>query len=254
MFCLSPKFISRGWIVVPFLLVVCLLAASPAAAINFDVRGTDVNVGGYLKLMAIYDADGVVDAGPFDGDLVGGYDPPLDGTSTAETKDFRMTARESRLFVKTKSDAAGAVIKTHFEGDFYGGSDVDSETWSNSTSYRLRHAYGSFTKGSHGITAGQTWSTFMDLAAGVPDMDIAGDPGFTFVRQALVKYQYDMRPGHYIAVAAENPDRGLTMNAPPPAGVLFINAGKSEEKMPDFIVKYFYATKAMTLSARGLLR
>jgi len=241
----------RNGITVVLLLAAAVLVASPAAAVDFDVKGTNVTVGGYLKLMMIYDTDGSVDTGPFDGDLVGGYDPPLDGSPNAEKDDFRMTARESRLFVKTKTDIDGAVLKTHFEGDFYGGSDVDSETWSNSTSYRLRHAYGSYSKNGHGITAGQTWSTFMDLAAGVPDMDIAGDPGFTFVRQAMVKYQYDMRPGHYFAAAIENPDRGLVAAGP---ASFFTNPGNSEETMPDFVLKYFYATKAMTFSTRGIVR
>jgi hypothetical protein len=251
---LGPQFFLRNRIPILFLLVVTILLASPAAAVTFDAKGTEVTLGGYLKLMMIYDSDGTVDTGPFDGDLAGGYDPPLDGTPNADKEDFRMTGRESRLFVKTKSDTDNGVLKTHFEGDFYGGSDVDSETWSNSTSYRLRHAYGSFAKGSHEITAGQTWSTFMDLAAGVPDMDIAGDPGFTFVRQALLKYQYNLRPGHYVAVAIENPDRGLIANGPPPTGTLFVNAGTSKETMPDLVLKHFYATKTMTFSPRVILR
>lgn len=251
---LSPQCFLKNRFTVLALLLAVILVAAPVGAVDFDVKGTNVTVGGYLKLMMIYDADGTVDTGPFDGDLVGGYDPPLDGTPTAETKDFRMTARESRLWVKTKTDSGNGVIKTHFEGDFYGGSDVDSETWSNSTSYRLRHAYGSYSTGSNEITAGQTWSTFMDLAAGVPDMDIAGDPGFTFVRQALLKYQYNLRPGHYLAFAVENPDRGLIANGPPPSGTLFVNAGTSTQELPDFVVKYFFATKSFTLSPRAIFR
>ena len=250
--CLRPESFLRNRITVPLLLVISMLVVSPAAAIDFDVKGTTVTVGGYLKLMAIYDTDGRVDTGPFDGDLIGGYDPVLDGNAEAEKNDFRMTARESRLFVKTKSNVDGFVIKTHFEGDFYGGSDVDSETWSSSNSYRLRHAYGSFAKDSHEITAGQTWSTFMDLAAGVPDMDLAGDPGFTFVRQAQLRYQYNLRPGHYIAAAIENPDAGLRV---PP---WFVNntpaTVTSEETMPDVVVKYFYATKTFTVSPRVIFR
>ncbi|MFH1152927.1 MAG: DcaP family trimeric outer membrane transporter [Pseudomonadota bacterium] len=251
MFRQGRPFFLRNGISVLFLLVAAILMASPAAAFDFDVKGTDVSVGGYLKLMMIYDTGGRVDTGPFDGDLVGGYDPPLDGTPNDDKQDFRMTARESRLFVKTKTKTDLGVLKTHFEGDFYGGSDVDSETWSSSTSYRLRHAYGSLDMGNYEVTAGQTWSTFMDLAAGVPDMDVAGDPGFTFVRQPMVKFQYNLRPGHYLAVAIENPDRGLTAAGPV---AFFSNPGNSEEKLPDFVLKHFYATKAMTFSARGVFR
>jgi hypothetical protein len=235
------------------LLAAVIAGVSPAAAIDFDVQGTNVTVGGYLKLQMIYDTDGTVDTGPFDGDLIGGYDPFLDGDPLGrdEGEDFRMTARESRLWVKTKTDTDGAVVKTHFEGDFFGGSDVDSETWSSSTSYRLRHAYGSLTKGSHVVLAGQTWSNFMDLAAGVPEMDLAGDPGFCFVRQPQVRYQHNLRPGHYIAVSIENPNRGLTAAGPVS---FFTNAGTSKETLPDFVFKHFYANKKMTLSPRFLLR
>jgi len=258
--CTYPQFLFRNRITVFLLLLAVLLAASSAWAVEFDVKDTKVTVGGYLKLMMIYDTDGYIDskAHPFNGDLMGGYDPPLDGTKIynsdgrmdAEGEKFRMTARESRLFVKTKTGSDSGVLQTHFEGDFYGGSTNSTDTWSNSEALRLRHAYGSLTRGSHVILAGQTWSTFMDLAAGVPDMDIAGDPGFTFVRQAQVRYQYNLRPGHYIAAAIENPDRGLTSAGPP----LFTNAGVSKEALPDFVLKYFYANKMLTLSPRFIVR
>lgn len=249
MLCKGQLFFFRKQISVLFLLLAAILMASPAAAFNFDAKGTDVTIGGYLKLMMIYDTDGTVDTGPFDGDLVGGYDPPLDGAEKADTNDFRMTARESRLFVKTNTKTDAGVLKTHFEGDFYGDGFTDSETWSNSTVFRIRHAYGSLDMGNYEITAGQTWSTFMDLATGVPDMDVAGDPGFTFVRQALVKVQYNLRPGHYLAFAIENPDRGLTAGP-----TYFTTPGTAEDKMPDFVVKHFYATKVGTFSARGIVR
>jgi len=258
--CPDPQFLFSKRISICILLIALVLAASPASAIDFDVKGTKVTLGGYLKLMAIYDIDGYIDskAHPFNGDLMGGYDPPLDNTVIvnsdgridSEEDKFRMTARESRLFVKTRSETDSGVLQTHFEGDFYGGSTNSTDTWSNSEALRLRHAYGSLARDSHVLLAGQTWSTFMDLAAGVPDMDIAGDPGFTFVRQAQVRYQYNLRPGHYIAAAIENPNRGLTAAGPP----FFTNPGSSKEALPDFVLKYFFANKMLTLSPRLLVR
>lgn len=247
----KPQSFFTNRITVLLLLMTVLLMASPAMAAELDLKDTKVSLGGYLKLMMIYDTDGTVDTGPFNGDLVGGYDPALDDTTYADEEDFRMTARESRLFVKTKTNTDSGVLNTHFEGDFFGGSTNSTDTWSNSEAFRLRHAYGSLASGSHVLLAGQTWSNFMDLAAGVPDMDIAGDPGFTFVRQAQVRYQYNLRPGHYLAFSIENPDRGLASAGPVS---YFNNAGNSDEKMPDFIAKYFFANKRMTLSPRILLR
>jgi hypothetical protein len=247
----SPQIFVKNRICILLLLLAFILAASPASAVDFDAKDTKVTLGGYAKMMMIYDTDGSVDTGPFNGDLAGGYDPPLDGSSTDDKEDFRMTARESRLFMKTKTQTESGLLQTHFEGDFYGGSTNSTDTWSNSEAFRLRHAYGSLTRGSNVILAGQNWSTFMDLAAGVPDMDIAGDPGFTFVRQAQVRYQYNLRPGHYIAAAIENPNRGLTAAGP----VSFLtNAGTSEDKLPDFVLKYFFANKTLTLSPRIVLR
>ena len=254
--CLGRRFSFRNLISVLLLLVAFMLVAGPALAVEFDVKDTKVTVGGYLKLMAIYDTDGYIDssAHPFDGDLIGGYDPPLDGTNAPgmppEGEKFRMIARESRLFVKTKTQTPKGLLQTHIEGDFFGMSGNDTATWSNSSALRLRHAYGSLTSGSHELLAGQTWSTFMDLAAGVPDMDIAGDPGFTFVRQPQIRYQYNLRPGHYIAVAVENPDRGLTAAGPP----LISNPGVAKDGLPDFVLKYFYANKMLTFSPRLLVR
>ena len=252
--CLFPQFLFRNRTPVCLLLLTILLAASPALAVQFDVEGTKVDLGGYIKLLVNYD-DKTVDAGPYVGDILSAYDAPLDNASD-DTKDsnLRMTARESRLFVKTKTDTGSGILKTHFEGDFYGGADNVSRTWSGNETFRIRHAYGDFASGPYELLAGQTWSNFMDLAAGVPSMDIAGDPGFCFVRQAQIKLQYNLRPGHYIAFSAENPDRGLTANGPPPTGTLFLNAGDSDEKVPDFILKYFFANKMFTLSPRVLLR
>ncbi len=264
--CSYRQFHFSNRIAVLLLVVALVLAASPAAAIDFDVKDTKVTVGGYLKLMMIYDTDGFIDskANPFNGDLIGGYDPPLDGPDSyppaqagggvmsAEGEDFRITARESRLFVKTKTQTEDGILQTHFEGDFFGGSKQSNatDTWSNGETLRLRHAYGSLTRGSHVILAGQTWSTFMDLAAGVPDMDIGGDPGFCFVRQPQVRYQYNLRPGHYIAAAIENPDRGLTVAGP----ALFTNPGVAKDGLPDFVLKHFYANKMLTFSPRLIVR
>lgn len=125
-----------------------------------------------------------------------------------------MIARESRIFVKTRTqDDKYGVLDTHVEGDWFG--DVGgNDTWSNSRTFRIRQAYGKLTSGKHVFLAGQTWSTFMDFAGGIRSMDFTSDPGDTFVRQPLLRYQYNINRGHYNAVALENPSRGLTAKGP----------------------------------------
>ncbi len=233
-----------------FILIFFLLAGTSAHAVEFDVKGTNVDIGGYAKMMMIYDTGGKVRSGPYEGDVIAAYDIPLDGASTDDTEDFRMTARESRLFVKTATPSDTGAISTHIEGDFYG--EGGTGTYSNSRSFRLRHAYGTWTSGAHELVAGQTWSTFMDLAAGLPPIDLSSDPGMTFVRQAMLRYQYNFNKGHYLAAAAENPDNGLTGAGP----VSYIkNPGDSADlKMPDLVVKYFYANKLLHVSPKVVFR
>lgn len=55
-----------------------------ASAYDFDVKGTKVNIGGYAKLMLVYDLDGNVETGPFDRDLAGAYDSSLDDNPLAD--------------------------------------------------------------------------------------------------------------------------------------------------------------------------
>jgi len=245
------RLLYRTWMTVALTLLVSSIATAPVYAVDFDVKGTNVDIYGYAKLMMIYDTDGTVKTGPYKGDLIDAYDAPLDGTTLADDDDFRMTARESRIGVKTKTDTQHGILETDIEADFYGQSDMATSTWSNSDVLRIRKAYGSLTRGSHQVLAGQTWSNFMDLAAGVPSMDLAGDPGFCFVRQGQLRYQYNLRPGHYVAASIENPDRGLVANGD---GQLFLNSGRTQDKLPDLVLKYFYANKNLTISPRLLVR
>lgn len=233
------------------LLVLATLVVSgmSAGAFDFDVQGTKVTLGGYAKLMMTYDTDGTVTA-PYNGDLYSIYGTPIDGSKYAETDDFRMTARESRLFVKTATASEYGLFETHIEGDFFADIDSDGPTWSNSNGFRIRHGYGKMTMGNHVVLAGQTWSTFMDLAAAVPAMDFSTDPGVTFVRQAQLRYQYNLAKGHYVAFAIENPTYGMSAAGP----ATLVNAGDSEDKMPDLVLKYFYANKRFHISPKVLLR
>ena len=230
-----------------------VLTAGSASALEFDVQGTKVNIGGYLKLMANYDINGTVNSGnhPTDGDILNAYDAPLDGSTYEDENRFSMTARESRLNLRTSTATDFGTISTYFEGDANG--DIGgTSSFSNSRTFRLRHALGTVTFGQNSIAAGQTWSTFMDFAGAVPVMDLSSDPGAPFARQPLVRFTHNFTKGHYLAVAVENPSRGLTSNG---NGSLIANAETSStETVPDFIVKYFYANGRFSISPKLLVR
>jgi len=226
------------------------LALSSSVAAAIDIQGTDLNIGGYAKLMLIYDTNGTITA-PYNGDLYSIYLTPIDGSPNADKSDLRMTARESRVFVKTRTDTEYGTLTSHIEGDFFADIDNDSPTWSNSHGFRLRQAYGKLAMDKHSILAGQTWSNFMDLAATMPTMDFATDPGNTFVRQPQVRYQYNLAKGQYLSFSIENPTLGMTKAGPHQ----IVNAGSSsEDKIPDFIGKYFFSNGTLTFSPRFVLR
>ncbi|GAB6143579.1 DcaP family trimeric outer membrane transporter [Desulfocicer niacini] len=234
------KMVNYGLFPLVLLLTALVFTVSSSLAFTFDVKDTSVNIGGYAKFLMMYDIDGT------GGDMLTMYSIPLDDASLGDTNDFRMTARESRLFVKTKTNSEMGLLQTHVEGDFHG--DGGTETWSNSRTFRMRHAYGKITRGKHTFLAGQTWSTFMDLAAMTPRLDLVSDPGASFIRQAMLQYQYEFAQGNNLTLAIENPDRGATY------GGTLVNIGTSEEKMPDFIAKYWYSGSWGHISPKALIR
>lgn len=238
--------------------MILLLSGSNASAFNFDVKGTDVTIGGYIKATLAYDINNIFDNtnSPYQGDLFNVYSTVLDNDPAGKDKkdDLRFVARESRLFVKTSSKFDGAVIGTHLEGDFFGTSDVGAgggyETWSNQYSLRMRHAYGTVTKGEHSLLLGQTWSTFMDLPGYTPAMDFNGDLGTPFARQTMVRYTYSFAKGNSLTIAVENPDTGLVG----PPGNFVVQSRASENQYPDTIVKYWYGGSWGHISPKIIVR
>ncbi|WP_417760962.1 DcaP family trimeric outer membrane transporter [Shewanella sp.] len=229
-----------------------MFAAANANAFDFDVDGTKVSVGGYAKLMMNYDTDGVHRA-PQNGDLFGVYNIAVDGSPDAEANDLDLTARESRLFVATAKETEYGTLTSKIEGDFFADIDADGPTFSNSHGFRIRHAYVQLKNGNETILTGQTWTTFMDFASSMPTMDFAADPGNPFARQAQIRYQHDFRPGHNVSVSLENPTNGLCSAGP---AIYLTNCGSTvaQDKVPDMVVKYFYANNTFTFSPRAVLR
>jgi len=123
---------------------------------------------------------------------------PADGTpGDAESGHTRLHARQSRLRVRSNTELDnGTTLKTHFEGDFFG--TGGNESFSNSASFRLRHAYATY----GGLTIGQVWTNFMDFVAYPTTVDFFGPAGKSFARQAVIKYTFS----NGISISAENPE------------------------------------------------
>lgn len=194
---------------------------------SFKLPGTDtsVRIGGYVKLDAIYDLD--QDLG--DTLFVDGLDVDDDGDDAS----FRAHARQSRLYIETSTPTALGDAKTRIEGDFFGGGGT--ETFSNSSGFRLRHAYGELA----GLLAGQTWSNFMHFAAYPSTVDFDGPVGVSFIRQGQVRYTFPAGPGE-LSVAAENPE-----------GTGFPG---SRDSAPDVTARYAWNGERAALETAALVR
>lgn len=187
--------------------------ADPAAVIDRGVNPmtfrvpageTEVSISGYVKADFFFDSDSNL------GDSFAASAIPTDGSEG--DGHFRAHAKQSRFRIRSTTDAGGQEVKAHVEGDFFGAGG--NENLSNSTSFRLRHAY--FTVG--GWTIGQTWSNFMDFVAYPTTVDFFGPAGKAFVRQSQIRYTFS----NGFAVSLENPET---------TGV----GGLGEDKLPDLI-------------------
>jgi hypothetical protein len=181
--------------------------AAPANAVvggdkpgSFRLPGsnTSVAIGGYAKLDLIYDINN------FQGNSFGFSAIPLNAPpNSARTEadgNFRLHARQSRLWVRTWTPTDWGEFATHIEGDFLGAGG--NEVFSNSSTFRLRHAYGQLGN----VLAGQTWSNFNTPFEWPGTIDFFGTIGTTFIRQAQLRYTAPLGDGMSLAVAIENPE------------------------------------------------
>jgi hypothetical protein len=156
---------------------------------------TALTVGGYIKADVLYSSNGVNAKNAL---LAAAHVKAADENKSSR---WDMTARESRFFLKTTSQVDGKALTTFLEADFYGSDGTESV--SNAHGLRLRHAYGSWGN----LLIGQTWSTFMDLAA-LGDLNAFGQHASAiFVRQTQVRYTQPFSGGN-LMLAMENPEDG----------------------------------------------
>ena len=159
--------------------------------LRVPASNTKVTLSGYVKGDFIYDDSSDL------GDSFGFSSIPFDDTAEDdEDGHVRFHARQSRLRVLSETDIGSQKLKTQFEGDFFGGGG--NETFSNSASFRIRHANVSIGN----WTFGQGWTNFMDFVAYPSTLDFFGPIGKSFARQGMIKYAHSSG----FSVSLENPD------------------------------------------------
>jgi len=215
---------------------------------SFKLPGTDtsVKIGGYIKGDSIYDVNSDL------GDTFAVSAIPADG-STADDREghFRAHARQTRINLQTWTPTDLGEIHTYVEGDFFG--TGGNEVFSNSTSFRLRHAYGELGP----LLVGQTWSNFMYLDSYPDTVDFFGPAGIPFVRQGQVRYTHEAGDNLSLSLALENsefsgrgPDEetiGSTRNT---ANDLQFGI----DTLPDFTGRATYSTDLFSASLSGVAR
>jgi hypothetical protein len=130
--------------------------------------------------------------------------PRVPNDDSAEGKRLKpqtyLTARTSRFGLRTRTPTRLGDVKLTLEADFNGPNDFQSETYTNSTVFRLRQAHATL----GGLLVGQTWSTFFDGNASPETVDFNGPGTQALVRNPQIRYTFGFAQGFSLALAAEN--------------------------------------------------
>jgi hypothetical protein len=205
---------------------------------TFQIPGTDttVNVYGFAEIDATYDLDGrTSDIDNFDWASFVAVQP-FDNLGVEEPakRQVFLTARSSRLGIMSNTPTPLGALTVRLEADFLAPNPFQGELATNSTAFRVRHAYGQV----GGLLIGQTWSTFLDLDSTPDTVDFNPAGALALTRQTMVRYTFGFGPNASLAFAAENP-RSLTFSS-------------DYDAVPDFIGSFKYAGKWGHVSARAV--
>ncbi len=235
------------------------VVAAPAQAVtggdhpgSFKLPGsnTSMKIGGYTKGDLYYDVDQ---------DLGDTFNTVFLAPDGAPTKDgsFRAHARQTRLNLSTWTPTDVGQVKTFIEGDFFDGGG--NELLSNSTGFRLRHAFGQLKTDSFEVLVGQTWSTFMGLKT-IPDtVDFHGPTGFPFIRQGMARATYTGVENFRFSAALENSEftghnygSALLGSENPALAAAGLNFGV--DSLPDFVGALEYNSNGYHVKVSAVAR
>lgn len=197
---------------------------------SIRVPGTNISiqVGGFVQVDAITDSNNI---GSKDSFVVSSI--PTSGEAAGQSN---ISARQTRLFLRTSTPTALGAFVTHVEGDFFGPDGTD---------LRLRHAYGQIGD-KHQLLGGQTWTTFMDASVYPAIFDYQGPNGMVLVRQPMLRYTGHPRDDLEWAVAVEDPNPDLSQAT----GV----TGESTSVWPDFAAHVRWTPAWGHLQLAGVVR
>ena len=127
---------------------------------------SQVRLGGYAKLDAIFDFDDAGNRFQFDPRVI-----PIDDENNPQ---LTLHTKQTRLNVSYDQDTQYGPLNIFVEGDFFGVND----------NFRLRHAYGEWDN----WLVGKTWSTLVDVDASIETLDFAGADGPINIRRPQLRW------------------------------------------------------------------
>jgi hypothetical protein len=176
---------------------------------------TSMQIGGYVKLDAIWDLGPSLAGGSLDTAAV--FNAPREGSAADNSfngGNWRLHARQTRFWIRTWTPTDWGELATHVEGDFFGAANT----------IRLRHAYGSLGP----VLAGQTDTTWRQLFAEPELIDFAGPvgaPSVVLQRQALIRYHHNFGAGTVLEAALDDP-----------TGDIIAGGTAAAQRLPDIVV------------------
>jgi hypothetical protein len=155
---------------------------------------TALAIGGFIKTLAIHDTDAEAQGAVFL--------PAQLGTSRDDDDDdgnSSIDATLSRINFDLRAPSPFGDVRGYLEIDANGKNDGNADL-------RLRHAYGTWASDAGTLTAGQTWSTFMDLKALPEGLSEPAVSGIAFQRQPLGRWSTGLTEGTVGEIAIEDPN------------------------------------------------
>ena len=192
---------------------------------------TSFQIGGYVQLDSIFDADRI---GNKDAFVVSSIPTGGDKTGSGSTN---FSIRQTRLFLKTQTPTNNwGDLVTYVEIDFFGTDGAEP---------RIRHAYGQVGDENQ-LLAGQTWSAFQDATVFPSTLDFQGPPGLITNRRPQVRYRRQWDERWTSVVAVEDPNSELTI----PAGF----TGEESGPLPDLAGNLRWGPEWGHLQLSGVVR
>ena len=179
---------------------------------------------------------------------------PLQGSANSHLREFRGTARGSRLNLLSEGHYRSTAIAGYVELDFLGSSTSGNELETNSWNPRLRQLWGTVDlPGGLSLLFGQSWSLLTTHRIGLKprqefiplNTDLQTVVGNNWARQWGVRVTKAFGPNLLMAVAIENPEASVN-GVVQPTGVQGFNTSPNAKTPSNFF------TTSTTPGANGI--